>query len=297
MYVSYMDEAGHFNDPNCKYVGMAGFVAPEEFWEPFGKLWNNILRSEPFNLTQPFHTKDFAGKRGEFVGWSEEKRQNLYGQLIEAILLIQPIPIATLISIDDFKSLSDHQQVSFKGPYHLCFQTCTRGAAIMGMDGPKTRMIFAQNLEYGAIQSEPNADDQQLGNAELLWHSIKRLTDFGVGMESCSFKTPAEAIPLQAADLFAYELCKEFENQQKRPGDVMRWAMRQILSLYPGEEVMMIRLFDRKELLRLIVEAGMPHREGTEEIVHPDIQMARALEARVNWVKIRIAQHDAKRKK
>jgi hypothetical protein len=290
MIVSYMDETGHFNDPASKYVGMAGFAAPAEIWEPFGKLWNLTITRDPFRLTRPFHMREFAHRRGEFKGWSEEKRQALYGRLIEMILLIKPVPIGAIVSIDDFKTLTTEQQSDLKSPYHLAFQTCTRGAAILGLVPAEIRMVYSENIEYGAVE-RPHAKSKQIGDADLLWRSIKELTIFGQWMESCSFSTPIETIPLQAADLFAYELYKEFENQQRRPNDPMRWGLRQILSLASAEHVL-IRLYDRKEMLRTIVEAGMPHQDGAEEVGNIDVQWATARKARADWITTRAVQPD-----
>ncbi len=283
MIVSYMDETGHFDDPASNYIGMAGFAGPEQLWEPFGKLWQVTIGSDPFRLTKPFHMRDFAHRRGEFEGWSEEKRKALYGKLIEIILLIQPVPIGAVISIDDFKSLTPQQQSNFKSPYHFAFQTCTRGAALLGRAPDEIRMVYSENIEYGAMESSPDAGARQLGNADLLWRSIKKLTLFGQWMHSCSFSTPAKTVQLQAADLFAYELYKEFENQQKRPNDPMRWGLKQILTLASPDHAF-IRLFDRKELLRTIIEAGHPYQQGFEEVGDIDVQMKAAQKARADWI-------------
>lgn len=286
MIVSYMDETGHVDDPASNYVGMAGFAGPEELWEPFAKLWQYAITSAPFHLKKPFHMKDFAHRRGEFEGWDEEKRKSLYGKLIEMILLIQPIPIGAVISIEDFKSLTPQQQSNFKSPYHFAFQTCTRGAAILGRVPAEIRMVYSENIEYGAVESFPDAGAKQLGNADLLWRSIKELTFFGQWMHSCSFSTPGKTVQLQAADLFAYELYKEFENQQNRPNDPMRWGLKQILTLTSPDHVL-IRLFDRKELLRTMVEAGHPYQEDFAEVGDIDEQMRAAQEARADWITTR----------
>lgn len=292
MIIAYMDESGHFDDPECRYVGMAGFAGPQELWDPFGILWDVTIRSSPFHLMRPFHMREFAHRRGEFEGWSEEKRKALYAKLIEAILLIQPIPFGAMVSISDFKSLTPEQQLDFKSPYHLAFQTCTRGAAISALKPHEVNMVFSENLDYGAVQSDASAGADQLGDAHVLWRAIKELTLFGEWMGECSFSSPAVTPQLQAADLFAYELYKEFENQQRRPDLPMRWGLRQILSLYPPE-VSLIRLFDRKELLRTIIEANLPHKEHTEEVGDVDSQMAVALKTRSDWIRARALQKTA----
>jgi hypothetical protein len=108
--VSYMDEVGHYDDPQRHFVGMAGFVAPARVWKAFGEAWESIL--EEFKLREPFHMKDFAHFKGQFrVGWKEDehkqKRERLFGSLITAIQMTEATPIAAIVSIEDFNSLSN----------------------------------------------------------------------------------------------------------------------------------------------------------------------------------------------
>jgi hypothetical protein len=122
---------------------------------------------------------------------------------------------------------------------------------------------------------------------------MKSRTDLGPWMESCSFSTPSETVQLQMADLFAYEICKEFENLQKRPHAPMRWALRQILNL-EHEQFAMIRFFDRKELLRLVIEAGLPNKEGTEEVGDAGAQLIAAQQERTRWLRTRTREFDTR---
>jgi|ERR1039458_8397625 hypothetical protein len=105
-------------------------------------------------------------------------------------------------------------------------------------------------------------------------------------MGSYASSTPAEVVQLQIAGLFAYELAKEFENLLTRPGDDMPWPLRQIVTLvdYPWS---MVRHFDRKELLRLVLESRWPHSEHTEEVGDPALQMISVQERMVRWLKDR----------
>jgi hypothetical protein len=100
-------------------------------------------------------------------------------------------------------------------------------------------------------------------------------------MGSFASGTPTEMCPLQAADLFAYELCHEFENRIKRPHDKMRWGLRQILRMY-RIPIPQIRLLDTKELLRVIHESQWPDQTGAEEINNH--QMRSAQESMMRWL-------------
>src|SRR5262249_33576748 len=123
----------------------------------------------------------------------------------------------------------------------------------------------ALNSEFGTTR----------GLAEQLWQFVKREYDEGWRLGTYASATPDELCPLQAADLFAYELCHEFENRVRRPDDSMRWGLRQIMKL---NEIPLpkIRLFDRKELLRQVQEAHFPDQTGVEEVADDQIRSAQA---------------------
>ena len=285
---SYMDETGHSDDSSFRFAGMAGLVAPLEAWERLGKTWQEVLAI--FGLKEPFHMKDFAHSSGQFEEWKgrEAKRRLLFKILVKLVVRTGAIPIGAIVALDDFNTLSDRQQKTFLDPYYLAFQTCTRGAALVAAGYPSERvaMVYSYNKEFGATQSHGIHSANQAGRAERLWHAMKRSTDFGQWMGSYASGSPKEIVQLQAADLFAYELAKEFQNLIVRPTDNMRWGLRQILPLVTRPWPM-IRLFDRKELLRLIIEAHFPYKEGAEEVSNIDGQLDSAYERMMEWLKRR----------
>ena len=271
----YFDETGHADDPVLHFAGMAGFVAPHGAWINFENQWSDTLKNAL--LTEPFHMKDYAHSLGQFKGWKgkEEKRKLFFGRLLEIIRETKAKPIGAAVSLRDFETLTPEQQTQFHDPYYLCFQACTRGAAIEAVFEEKAEQVttvYAFNEEFGTNKN---------GSAEQLWQMIRKHYDHGHRLGSYASSTPAERCPLQAADLFAYELCHEFENRIKRPNDRMRWGLRQILRMYaiPSPQILM---FDRKELLRRIKESDWPDQTGVEEVSRT--QMLSARESMVRWL-------------
>jgi len=237
--------------------------------------------------------KDFAHFEGEFKGWSEQKRKALFGQLIQIITLSQPVPVGAVVSIEDFNSLSEGQRVAFRDPYYLAFQLCTWGAAVeaLGHEPEKVAMVYAYNQERGVTKPQDTYSVDQSGGAEKLWHAMKDMTDYGRWMGAYASSTPAEVVQLQMADLFAYELTKEFENLKFRPGDPMRWGLRQILTL-ADPEFSMIRFLDRKEMLRIVKQSMFPCQIGVEEVANADAQMEFASRGIAEWIKTRVTNHN-----
>jgi len=271
---SYMDETGHSDDPNLDYVGMAGFVAPSGSWEVFDTGWKDLMRNA--GLREPFHMKDFAHSRGQFKQWkgNEPLRRALFGSAMKLIIETGATPIGALVSLSAFRSLTAAQQQSFLDPYYLVFQTVTRGAAIEAVfedSQEKVAMIYAHHPEYGT----------DAGRAEQLWQAVKKHYEHGDRMGSYQSASPDELSPLQAADIFAYELSHEFENRIKRPTADMRWGLRQIVGMYriPSPQIL---FFDRKELLRRIKESHWPDQTGVPELANNQEQSAQ--ESMMKWL-------------
>jgi hypothetical protein len=286
MLTAYMDEAGHSEDPALHFVGMAGFVAPSERWQDFADKWRTTL--DEYGLREPFHMKDYAHSVKQFKGWTKEKKKELFGKLLEIIQRTNAKPVGAVVSLEGYASLTQRQQKYFYNPYITVFQICTRGLAITGMPvpnidlppGEKVAMVYSYNQEFGTIQTEAYSVNQA-GRAESLWHEMKRQTDFGKWMGAYASSTPAETIQLQAADIFAYELCKEFENRINRPNDEMRFGLRQILKM-SRIPLPMIRLLDRRELLRIVLENRWPCQVGVEEL--EEKQELSAMQAMEKWM-------------
>jgi hypothetical protein len=286
MLTSYMDETGHPDDPRLHFCGMAGFCAPLAKWQEFEKHWQPTLDS--YGLLEPFHMKDFAHSAGEFIEWkgNETKRRELYGKLMKIIRDTEAEPIGAIVSLEDFHTLTDRQQHLFHSPYMTAFQTCTHGIALQGLFTPeKVAMVYSYNQEFGATQTVPYRLEQA-GTAEQLWHHIKESTDYGKHMGAYASSTPRETVQLQSADIFAYELSKDFENQIQKPELSMRWGLKQILKM-SGIPLPMVQLFRRKQLLNVIKLNGWPEKDGIEELSDLETEEMATLEERIRWTKER----------
>jgi len=189
-----MDETGHADDPTLQFAGMAGFVATKGAWHVFENHWNDLLSKA--GLHDPFHMKDFAHSKGQFESWKgrEDLRRPFFARLLEIIKETKGDPVGAIVSIDDFRTLTQAQQSSFLDPYYLAFQKCTRGAASSAVfEAPeeKVSMCFAFQSEFGK-------------RSEALWNAMRdNVPDIGPRMGTYFSSTPRETCQLQAADLFA----------------------------------------------------------------------------------------------
>lgn len=118
MYTAYFDESGHAASGG--FVALAGFVARDETWTQFDVAWNAALgrHGVPF-----LHTTDLTNFMREFQGWTEERRQALMADLMNAIHEAGRIAaVSAVMAVDDFNSLTQEQRARLRDPFFPLFQ-------------------------------------------------------------------------------------------------------------------------------------------------------------------------------
>jgi hypothetical protein len=258
MLVAYIDESGHSRDPKSHFVGMGGLIADSADWETFTSEWSAALSDAGIQGGE-LHMRQFAHSRGPFKGWPEEKRRELMARLVSAIVKIKAVPVGCVVSLEAYNSAPEMLRKFYKEPYFMAFQHVTRGASLQALpkewpsETETVSMVYATQREFGATKpKDPNANLKK-SSAHELWSEMKRLTTYGQWMGEFSTAFPKDRAPLQAADLFAYELVKEYENILKKPESGMRWALKQILPL--GGPGPLVQFYDTHEMIRIFLEA------------------------------------------
>jgi hypothetical protein len=220
--VSYADEAVHSADPRRTYLCLAGLVAKEESWKDFDQEWRTACAEE--HVALPFHMMDFAAFGKQFHAWSEEQRKRLLKKLVAAIRHASAVPVGSVVSVKDYNAFSPSLKAKLKDPYFMALQPLTWNlavAAILEMPTGPVSMVFAHHPEHSSGR----------GNSEELWKAFRRNNPtVGHFMESYATMEPKDCTPLQAADLWAYELGHHFE--VIRPaGMEARWPFKQFVEM------------------------------------------------------------------
>jgi hypothetical protein len=113
----YMDESGVHDD--SPVVTVAAYVAAPRKWKEWIKRWEVAKR--PINV---FHATDAQNLRGEFDGWTEEKRDELVKRCLPVIAEADFPGIVIGIHLDEYrKALAgrDDLKVLVGAPYSACF--------------------------------------------------------------------------------------------------------------------------------------------------------------------------------
>ncbi|MBV8114258.1 MAG: hypothetical protein JO300_05920 [Silvibacterium sp.] len=252
MLISYADESGHSADPACGFVGIGGLVAPAENWEKvFKPHWQAAL--DEFIQGEPFHMREFVvvPGLGRYRGWDESKRRAFMAQLVDAILKTEARPVGCVVSTEHFSMLRPEHQRALRDPYYIALQEVTKGLSLAAIpkDVPvvleQVAMVYAHQEDFGATP---------FGRVEQLWRVIKAEAVWGQWMGTYSCARPQAVLPLQAADLFAYEITHEFETWIKRPQIKMRWPLKQILT--NAKDQLLIKVFTLPAMIQCLAESG-----------------------------------------
>lgn len=194
-YTAYMDETGHAAADDQLFCGMAGFIAPADKWESFESKWKKVLKDFKIDY---FHMREYAHSRGIFEGWKDKeyKRRKLLGSLLNKIAAIHPIPLGSIVSLEAYRNLPPEDQVIYHDPYLRGLSDCAGLPGMLLKDEPpevKYAVVFSEQTEFRH-------------RAESVYQMLKQYFSFSHRMMYPDFKDMRDLVPLQAADIIAYEL-------------------------------------------------------------------------------------------
>ena len=220
--------------------------------------WSEALASEGLPY---FHMKEYAFSVGAFKDWQkdEDRRRKIYGALWNIILEAQLIPLGGFVRLESYQQeLTGQEHHIFRDAYFLCYLQCLR--------------FLAQYVESDQVSNLATSfDDKEgfKGEASKI-HGV--LSDrFQGKIPPPIFSDMRKVLPLQVADIIAYESKKEFERQLLKPEETPRWGFYQLEKLIsqsaPHEPVRFgdadcpIALFSKEELAKISAVQKLAHEE------------------------------------
>lgn len=198
--------AGYFDDSRDHGMFVvAGYVAPTETWERFSRAWTQVLEDAPRPVSE-FKASNCRHRRGEFTGWSKQETTDLTKALVS---LITDPGMRGMVGIGD-GVITPRTDGSLQAAFRkLSYRTTSTkvighalrlGAEIEGCS--EVRIIFDEQgkLEHLAREAAESAENL-FGDK------------FGGDLREPRFAESHTTVPLQAADLLAYETLKEVRNR------------------------------------------------------------------------------------
>jgi len=227
----YFDESG--THETASHIVVSGFIADSNKWRRFVKEWGAALKDQGI----PFFKAQWFEKRKEFFrpwGDEEERRKGFMGRLLGTITRLQPTRISFALPMKDYDDIIPPGPARTKigSAYTLCAIKC------IAMAGNWARSAgYTEPISYYFDAGHKNARefyDAHQGN----WKNEQTRDQFLVGM--LAFADEKVLLPLQSADLIAYEMA------QHLAGNTSRHPLKEIMKL-AGEDGQ----FDRAILLNI----------------------------------------------
>jgi hypothetical protein len=203
----YIDESGtHDGSP---VVAVGAYAGRLETWPAFIDEWN--AAKGPINV---FHSTDCAALRGEFEGWAAEERDALVARLLAVPARYELYGIAMGINLRDLADAVEADPTLVGNPFVGAFFGVPYGASLIW-----TLLNIIERTENAGIRHEPLAlfHEQNDFHADALraFNFAKSRRKSHVGPMTITFCEKDEFVPLQAADVLAYEANKRLRDPSK----------------------------------------------------------------------------------
>ncbi|MCZ6495804.1 MAG: DUF3800 domain-containing protein [Alphaproteobacteria bacterium] len=231
VFRGYLDESGIHE--GARVVSVAGYFARPKEWKRFTHDWTRVLKPAGIKC---FHATDCQALEGEFKGWSADDRDELVKRLLP-IIPRYAVGFARALVLDDFhealEGRNDLKEI-IEDPYKLCFQLLLQEAL---------RQLQRNNSrEKIAVFHEQN--DYQ-GSAQRSYDFLKEHHDPNDNFLSLTFGDAMRFVPLQAADILAFESGKRVLNKRGR-------KRRSYQALCEGANGVQIGFFDHGNMDRFV---------------------------------------------
>jgi hypothetical protein len=240
----YLDESDDGRRDHVYAIG--GWLADMDVWSSFISKWHERITAE--RTLASFHMADCESGWGEFREWPRERRQNLIKDLIKLIVNADIRGFGAAVSMEDYQKVystlvSDLQRdLLGKGDPHLLVFMQTTLEICMSVN-----QLPAIEKVHFVYHRKPEIEHKTLRYFNVAQSDSE--LPFSVRMGTLSFSTKEDVLPLQAADIIAYELMKMLLNRKERPELNERKSFSAMKSKIASEKT---RFFDEPSLSRFI---------------------------------------------
>ena len=207
MLAAYFDESG--THEGSKALVIAGWVSSVSQWKKFQAEWRQLL--DEYDLDH-FHMTDCENLRGQYQGWTQERKISAIQQAHKIIVRRISIPIAVSLDYEAYDFLDKKYTIRgmtnevVRSPYTFCLEKCLSNIKRWA----DRKLLYSKKHQIEYIFEHGNS---YRGEVTTLFQkiemdaSIKR--QFRVSKLEFGDKY---VFPLNAADMLAYETFKEMEN-------------------------------------------------------------------------------------
>lgn len=200
MLAAYFDESGTHDGSSA--IVVAGYLSSEERWEDFARAWTDMLRET--SLIR-WHQVHFAHSVKEYTGWADKKRVESMQRVTKIINETVICGVVCGVDATAFKELSPRFSTPPYAPYAFCAMVCFKHLekwAAENFHSDPIDCIFESGAQGGGEISRMVQDLMSDEDGDKL--------SFRIG--SVRFESKKDVLPVQAADVLAYEFYLEALN-------------------------------------------------------------------------------------
>jgi Protein of unknown function (DUF3800) len=193
---AYFDDSGTHDQ--SKAVVWAGFMATSDEWALFEPPWAALRDRE--GLTR-FHAADFQNGEGECknpLEWPAARREAVRADFRAIIASRKVIGLGAVVRADDWYALSDPALISrFGDPINLALEHCIQLALHWACAAAVQQTGRVEKVQFFFDLREPKMTEARIRDIGKRYESE--------WFEGLSFVQMRNILPLQAADMLAYE--------------------------------------------------------------------------------------------
>lgn len=252
---AYGDESGLHDGAPC-FV-LAGWAAKDDVWTALDGTWKETLQDAGLQAGQAFHMTDFAAGRRAFEGWNAERRTDLVKALADALLATPALGAGVIIDRKKADGMGLGGHWFSNEPYSAAMPLFLGAVALQSM----TRFGAEQQIDIVLDRQKIYADSTLKIFNEMRTEPEGAFLGFG----SLTFEESAQHAALQAADMLAFELRKEYESLAAGGTRPRRRLLERLLE---GERVLVLDItgeagsLDQMLRAKWRQDASLPFRIG-----------------------------------
>jgi len=219
MLRSYADESG-----SDKFLVLAGYVLPFDFWIPFIEDWQKVLDDKRLPI-QYFHMVEAESGNGEFLGVPEEFRKMKVRDFLTVIEKHEPIGLCSHIKLSDWEELAlPFARNGYKDAYYPLFSSITHLIFSLNMiERVQTPVEFVFDEQ---TKVKKNAIDMYDRTKKIYEPALELHRLFG---DTPQFRDDKLVLPLQAADMLAWHKRRTLDFPNEERDDIGERLERTIL--------------------------------------------------------------------
>ncbi len=237
----YGDESGTSRDNRVATV--AGYLGQVGEWRRFEREWRKVCGKYDVKIV---HRADLETWHGEFTaerGWNPARRTSFLGELQPIIKSCTKVAVGSAVIKEDWEEVMPEWLTRFfGGTYGWCAHECIV-AVRKWCERPSARSRTSRPVCWAF---ERGAEGQH--QVEAMFAELSNISELKAAFRIGALSFPdKDVVPLQAADLLAYEVFKQVENQIVDRGEKhdVRLSVRHLMR---PQDLVYLKFWDRARL-------------------------------------------------